>query len=44
MATLSEALRNDLALCFIRGACDYMNGAPCTGEELTPPLSFYPPT
>ena len=37
MADLSESLRSDLVLCFILGAADYMNGAPCTGEELIPP-------
>ena len=36
MADLSESLRSDLVLCFILGAADYMNGAPCTGEELIP--------
>ena len=37
MPNLSESLRSDLVLCFILGAADYMNGGPCTGEELIPP-------
>ena len=37
MPDLSPPLRRDLVQCFILGAADYMNGAPCTGDEPMPP-------